>query len=301
MRLPKVLRRGGLMALVAVFMVSCASAPTQEMADARQALEAAGAAGAPTHAATNLDAARGFLAQAERALEGGDYGRAREEAVAAKRAAVAARNIAIAIGEAVAALEQAQRLGFQWRDSQALLEQAKAAARAGDETQAVTLATQVRFQSDAAVRQHDLEHARATLDALAAHQGAMSESQRARYDAARQALRDQDGRRADDLARALSAELTAPGDDHYVVVPGDHLWGISAKPTIYGNPYHWPLLYKANSHQIRDPDLIHPGQDLTIRRAWDRGEVDAAVTHARNRGGWAVGVIEAVDRGYLGR
>lgn len=301
MRLANALGRAGLVALVAVFVAGCASAPTQEMTDARQAMQAAREAGALAHAPVNLDAAQGSLTRAEGALEASDYRRARDEAVAAKKAAVSARNIAVAIGGAVEALDQARRLGFQWRDIQALLEEARVAAARGDESGAVNLANQARFQSEASLRQYHLEQARVTLEELAAHQGRMSAAQRARYDQARQALRDQDGRRANDLAQALLAELGSVAEDRYRVVPGDHLWGISARPTVYGNPYHWPLIYKVNSHQIRDPDLIFPGQDLVIRRGWGAGQVDAAVAHARTRGAWAPGALEATDRAYLGR
>lgn len=93
----------------------------------------------------------------------------------------------------------------------------------------------------------------------------------------------------------------AKSDDTYNVVRGDHLWGIASKPRIYGNPYHWPLIYKANSDQIKDADLIHPGQSLTISRSASSADVDAAVAHAKNRGAWKVGVTEASDTRYLSR
>ena len=53
----------------------------------------------------------------------------------------------------------------------------------------------------------------------------------------------------------------------YLVVSGDSLWGISAQDTIYGDPYLWPLIYKANSGQIKDADLIYPGQYFYIPKA----------------------------------
>ncbi len=42
----------------------------------------------------------------------------------------------------------------------------------------------------------------------------------------------------------------------------DCLWKISQRT--YGNPRLWPLIYVANKDKIRDPDLIFPGQVLTI-------------------------------------
>ncbi|NOR52314.1 MAG: LysM peptidoglycan-binding domain-containing protein, partial [Gammaproteobacteria bacterium] len=50
------------------------------------------------------------------------------------------------------------------------------------------------------------------------------------------------------------------GDTSYVVEQGDNLWTISGQEDIYDNPYQWPLIYKANRDQIRDADLIFPGQ-----------------------------------------
>ena len=85
----------------------------------------------------------------------------------------------------------------------------------------------------------------------------------------------------------------------YSVVRGDHLWGIASKSRIYGNPYQWPLIYKANSDQIQDADLIRPGQELAINRNASRSEVNAAIRHAKTRGEWSIGVTEESDKRYL--
>jgi len=85
----------------------------------------------------------------------------------------------------------------------------------------------------------------------------------------------------------------------YLVVSGDNLWNIAAQDTIYSDPYMWPLIYKANSGQIKDADLIYPGQYFYIPKA--KGpERAAAIEHAKNRGAWSVGVVEQTDRRYLG-
>ncbi|MFT7144618.1 MAG: hypothetical protein ACI9TY_001582 [Alphaproteobacteria bacterium] len=54
---------------------------------------------------------------------------------------------------------------------------------------------------------------------------------------------------------------------NYIVQPRDSLSGISGQKQIYGDWKMWPLIYDKNRHQIQDPDLIHPGQDLGIPRA----------------------------------
>lgn len=91
------------------------------------------------------------------------------------------------------------------------------------------------------------------------------------------------------------------GVGSYTVESGDTLWGISAKSEIYGNPYQWPLIFKANRSQIKDADLIFPGQNLTIQRDASAADIDAAVNHARTRGAWSLGVVEASDEAYLAR
>ena len=84
----------------------------------------------------------------------------------------------------------------------------------------------------------------------------------------------------------------------YLVVSGDNLWNIAGQDTIYGNPFMWPLIYKTNSGQIKDADLIYPGQYFYIPKA--KGpERAAAVEHAKNRGAWSIGQTEASDLDYL--
>ncbi len=91
------------------------------------------------------------------------------------------------------------------------------------------------------------------------------------------------------------------GTMNYEVSRGDNLWDISGKPSVYADPYQWPLIFKANSDQIKDADLIYPGQVLTVDTAPSSYEVNAAVQHARTRGSWSVGVVEESDQAYLGR
>jgi len=103
-----------------------------------------------------------------------------------------------------------------------------------------------------------------------------------------------------EAAPAPAAEA-APAKETYDVVKGDNLWNISGKSQIYGNPYQWPLLYKANSDKIEDADLIHPGQSLTVARGMSSAEIDAAVHHAKTRGAWTLGVTEQSDKDYLAK
>jgi len=52
----------------------------------------------------------------------------------------------------------------------------------------------------------------------------------------------------------------------YVVKKGDTLPGIAARHDIYNDSFMWPLIYKANRDQIKDPKVLYAGQDLKIPR-----------------------------------
>jgi nucleoid-associated protein YgaU len=43
---------------------------------------------------------------------------------------------------------------------------------------------------------------------------------------------------------------------------GDSLWRISRKA--YGSGYRYTEIHRANQEQIRDPDLIYPGQIFVL-------------------------------------
>lgn len=44
----------------------------------------------------------------------------------------------------------------------------------------------------------------------------------------------------------------------------DCLWNIAGNTEIYNDPNQWPKIWQANTDQIRNPDIIYPGQVLQI-------------------------------------
>lgn len=66
------------------------------------------------------------------------------------------------------------------------------------------------------------------------------------------------------LQRKLDAWEEAPAEIAYTVVNGDCLWNIAKKKDHYANPFAWPIIYKANRDQIKNPDLIFPKQVFKI-------------------------------------
>lgn len=161
-------------------------------------------------------------------------------------------------------MAKAQKLGYEWRDTASLIKDAEKAAAAGDNDKAIELANQAAAQADDAIAQH--------------------ESEMKRYQ--------------ENIGSTESPEENSMMASEYTVESGDSLWGISAKDDVYANPYQWPLIYKANSDQIKDADLIFPGQVFSIPAA-SEAEIEAAVMHAKTRGAWTVGEVEASDQDYL--
>jgi LysM repeat protein len=52
----------------------------------------------------------------------------------------------------------------------------------------------------------------------------------------------------------------------YKVKKGETLIDIAQRREIFNDKYMWPLIYKANRDQMRDPQLVYPGQVLAIPR-----------------------------------
>lgn len=164
-----------------------------------------------------------------------------------------------AIADAKAAQAEAKAAGAAWRDTDKLIAAAEKALADGDTGKAIQLANKARDQAVNALKQKKEEEAR--------------------------------------LSSLQDKMPTAT--DSYTVMRGDSLWGISAKSEIYGNPYQWPLIYKANRDKIKDADLIYPGQEFSIDRSASAADIDAAINHARTRGAWSLGVVEDSDMAYL--
>ena len=64
---------------------------------------------------------------------------------------------------------------------------------------------------------------------------------------------------------APSPMREAPAAVGYTVQKGDSLSKIAQAH--YGDASKWPRIYEANRDLIKDPDLIYPGQTLTIPTA----------------------------------
>ena len=87
---------------------------------------------------------------------------------------------------------------------------------------------------------------------------------------------------------APAPRATSGGKSVHVVEKGDNLWNISKESDVYADPFQWPIIYKANRDQIKDPDLIYPNQKFEIPRNASSGEIADAVHEAKTRGPWSL-------------
>ncbi len=100
-------------------------------------------------------------------------------------------------------------------------------------------------------------------------------------------LREQERIRAEEAAKAAaknaiaSKEISIPQPLSYTVRRGETLPQIAARNEIYNDASLWPLIYRANRDQIRDPKQLWPGQVLVIPRHFTR---DAAMEAKRYSG-----------------
>ncbi len=62
--------------------------------------------------------------------------------------------------------------------------------------------------------------------------------------------------------RADPETIVLADEGSVIVQPGNSLWRIARK--LYGSGWQYTVIYSANADQIRDPDLIYPGQVFAI-------------------------------------
>ncbi len=263
----------------------CATVPpTQEMSDARQALDAAHRAEATRHAPDALEGAESLLSQAKDKLGAGAFTQAQKTALAAKEEATKARAMASAISAAKAALSDAAAMDAQSPEAQELLGQAEAAAKVDDDKNAVRLAGEAAQRAKQDINHAYLGKAKAMLEEAKTFQ-AISTGQRAALESAEAAYRNREGKKAHELSSKLLDELraaqpmqpeavspppTSPPEQpllsSYTVKGGDSLWKISGRDEVYGNPHQWRLIYHANRKKIKNINVIHAGQVFVINR-----------------------------------
>ncbi len=69
-------------------------------------------------------------------------------------------------------------------------------------------------------------------------------------------------KKAESQADKTITPVTPGQVQEYTIVSGDSLSKIAKH--FYGDAGKWKIIYEANKAIIKDPDMIHPGQKLTI-------------------------------------
>jgi len=225
--------------LVGVTVAGCGHRAAERVDEARTAVEAARAAGAPAKAPQEFQAAEQALKESEALLAARDHYDMVEADRLAGIALTAARSARTAAGLR-ADLEKAQA------EAQAAKQEASRAASAAASAQA------------------------AARTAVGTAEQAQAEAQRASASAERASASAQ---RAEGQASEAVRKASAPPPEppkpaftfaRYVVKQGDTLPKIAARPDAYGDSGAWQRIYEANREIIGTNRKVRAGQVLLI-------------------------------------
>ncbi|OQW94836.1 MAG: hypothetical protein BWK79_04610 [Beggiatoa sp. IS2] len=185
------------LALILTLVSGCATAPLQEMTDARLAVKAARDVRAAQYTPSALAAAEQSLVQAEHNLASGELEQARENALAAKEYAIKAHDMAVAI----------DHTRTIWQDVNSLLEKAEEAAQQGDSDNALQLAEEAYHQAILVLNRVYLKRAHDLLEKIKTQAAQLSPDEIKILEAAEIAYRNDDGKKANDLINTLLEKL----------------------------------------------------------------------------------------------
>jgi hypothetical protein len=184
---------------------ACASAPTQEMMEAREGIRNAEAAGAGRYAAEQLARARRAVSDAERDLDLGAFASARKAARESVRQANDAQGLAMLVSEAVVAVERARSRGVVVDTADQAIAAAIVAGRRGEREYAQAFARRATELARAAEDADLLASARGLIQACRLIPGKESVLERASL-----ALSEGKGPRALSLAEEACALPARP-------------------------------------------------------------------------------------------
>jgi len=172
---------------------------------------------------------------------------------------------------------------LEYRSASTALYDAEKYIHSGDYRQARHILPLAQAHARRAISK-SLDEAARIREEEAAH-AALQVSQAAKPPAKKKAVKPPAAKAVDLPVAEESAKDSAKKEPSpallYTVVGGENLWSISAKREVYADGLLWPLLYKANRDQIKDPRQIYPGQVLSIPRDLSVEAMDEARDKAR--------------------
>lgn len=270
----------------AVLTVGCSKPPVQEMDNARAAMKAAQDSGAEKCAGTEYAKAKAALESAEAKVAEAEKGGSKSELY---------KQAKTELLQAVADFEKAKAVAA---DRSKVNEKAQAELDAYKKNLAASSEDGAKYSDSYKAAQTKINDTQALIDKCEGEK-ALAMLKDATVDAEKIQAEVVEGKAAEmkaDSSRqaTLKADVDASGNAvaaaveelaKYKVLKGDSLWKISKKK--YKNPFMWPLIYWANQTDIKDPDLIFPGQVFKIRKV-DSADKAKAVDYAKHRGPWSL-------------
>lgn len=253
----------------------CARKMPQEVIDVNRGLGQAKDACASVYAADDLSAIQGEVDSMNQLADAKKY----------RKAAKAAEPILPGIGDLEAAAD-AGRADAK-AEAEAALEAAGTALAGAAEAEAPALVGSAYGEAEAKVTEarqlfmDPCKYAEATATArdaarLADNAAQAAVAERKRLDEEERLRAEAERLRQEEEARRLEEErLKNMLPPTYTVMKGDSLWSISGMEKIYKDSIYWPIIHDANGGLIADPDLIYPGQELTVPRGMQSSELDA--------------------------
>lgn len=228
--------------LIVVFIVlaGCAQPPVANLEDVRSIVAHAYASGAARYAPGEYQLANSALIAAEQQVKNGDNRKALNTLELARRYSSEALNITLKHKKQLA-LEQ-QRLAEEKRLDEQRKEQ---------------------------LRERELELQRQAL---------LKKQQELKEAAAREAKKKKVEKvKKPILKKEIVSKVVKPLlVGRIEVMPGEDLANIAARSEVYRDALLWPLIYRANRDQIKDPKEIFAGQIFVIPRDKNRDEEEAA-------------------------
>lgn len=242
----------------------------------------------------------GGLALGAALLVGGCATPSTEKAPEEKAETTKKEQAAKAVSEAEAAVKKTRAETEDWglwKSTMGILDNAKQSLEQGDYQAAIDAANEAKEQAELGLEQQREEQEDWKKAVSEAEQsGDYNEEEMVSAGEGKTAEAKTEGSKA-----VAGGTLFMGSDDQgtYRVGQGDTLWDIASAEAIYDDPFAWPLIYKANSGKIDDPDLIFPDQEFRIQWNVEADAYDAAVRHAKTRGAWSLGETEDSDLDYL--
>jgi len=185
----------------------------------------------------------------------------------------------------------AQQAPAEYQLASSALQAAELQVRDGDYRQAVkTLELVRRYSAEAMrkVKEHKLveEERRVAAEKRLAElkqqqEIERQEEQKRERERKRKSTKQQQEKTVPVIETSIKVKKKRVLVDEVEVQAGENLATLAAREEVYGDALLWPLIYKANRDQVKNPEEIFAGQIFVVPRDKSNDEADAARQEAR--------------------